>query len=209
MKKGVLRVILWGITVALSVIVIFVKRERIIAQDFINADSYLITKPIKSNESYIWSFNTSNRNLSAIEIAFVYEEDEEKEYPALIEISCNENIVMKKEVNLLNCPNQSFWKLEIPQKIEEGENVIVRITNMSEEESDAEISLLYTNRRYRYLQNVGRYSINGIECEGQLISRYSYVVSYEYYKALTIVFGIILLSTVFDGGMCAFIQKLC
>ena len=200
MKKSVLRVVLWVFTIGLSTTVIFTQRERVIVQELINAEVYLTTEQIKSGENYKWTFTTSNRNLSGIEVAFVYGETEEKDYPALIEVFCDDNIVAREELNLVNCPNGSFYQLEIPEIIEQdGMPITIRITNLSKKDADTRFSLLYTDNEYRYLDNVEQYCLNDIEMEGQLISRYTYETSYEYYRALTIVFEIVLLIVVLDG----------
>ena len=82
-----------------------------------------------------------------------------------------------------------------------GDKLTLRITNISEEETNTQFSLLYTDSPVRMLEHVSQFEINDQEYPGQLITQYVYRTGYDFYKALSVVFFVFLICMTLETAL--------
>lgn len=191
--------VIWGsflICLLLSVCAVYYKTETQSYQETVNASTYLHMEPLHKGDSVEQTVRSTYKGLSAIECAVSYDEKMTEQGKVLFEVfDEQQEVISSQELSLASCPNASFLKIALPKQEKVGENLSIRITNTSSE--DTEFSVLYTENPYRLLDNLDQYHFNDVEQQGQLISRYTYMIGYNVYPAVTWVIWIMLAWVIF------------
>lgn len=191
MKKKVGRISLWVIGCICIVVVCVKMIQPVTEKELINSENYLVTTMLEAGDVLEQSIALQREGLCMVEVAFVFETDISDECKALVEIISGGEMLAQSMVQVNLLPNNTLTPFKIPRDI--GDEVTLRITNVSEKRSDAQFSLLYTDSSVRMFGNVSMYELNGQPQQGQLISQYTYKVGYDYYKAFSTAFGILLI----------------
>lgn len=160
-------------------------------KELINSEKYLVTPEVKPGDVLEQTITLQREGLDTIEVAFVFEENLQDACKALVEIVSGEEVLMKSVIQVNLMPDRCLT----PFLISGGylDELTVRITNISEEDTDMSFSLLYTDSGVRMLDHVTQFKINNQIQKGQLISQYTYNVGWDYYEALSVMFWIILI----------------
>lgn len=191
--------VIWGsfvICLLISLCTLYYKTEPQSYQETVNASTYLHTEPLHKGDSVEQTFRSTYKGLSAIECAVSYDEKMTEQGTVLFEVFDEQReLIVSQELQLADCPNESFLKISIPKQKEIGKAFTIKITNTSTE--DIEFSALYTESPYRLLDNLDQYHFNDVEQHGQLISRYTYLTGYNLYPAITWVIWIMLAWVIF------------
>lgn len=159
--------------------------------ELINSEKYLVTPELKVGDVLEQSITLQREGLSSIDVAFVYGDSISDECKALVEIVSNEEILMQSTVQVNLLPNQTLTPFET-SGVKSGNELTLRITNISEKQPGTQFSLLYTDSSVRMFDNVIQFKVNNQMQKGQLISQYTYKTGYDYYRALSMMFGIFL-----------------
>lgn len=184
------------ICLLLSLYAIYYKTEPQNYQETVNASTYLHTEPLHKGDSVEQTVRSTYKGLSAIECAVSYDEKMAEQGKVLFEVfDEQQEVISSQELSLASCPNASFLKIALPKQEKVGKNFTIQITNTSSE--DTEFSVLYTENPYRLLDNLNQYHFNDVEQQGQLISRYTYIIGYNVYPAVTWIIWIMLTWVVF------------
>ena len=192
MSKSIGKIGLWLVGL-ICMIFVCVKMIRPITEtELINSENYLITPELKAGDVIEQTVTLQKKNLKAIEVAFVFEEDTQEVCKALVEIMTGEKVLTQSVVQVNLLPNMSLTPFEV-SGADIGDELTLRITNISEEGIDNPFSLLYTDSRVRMLGHVTLFEINGQKQQGQLITQYVYRTGYEFYGALSVVFFLFLM----------------
>ena len=171
--------------------------QPIVEQDLINSEKYLMTPELKKGDVLEQMITLEKEGLSQIEVAFAYAENIAADSKALIEIVSENEMISQVTVPVQELPYQTLTGFKADGEV--GKQVTLRISNVSEHETNTQFTLLYTDNDLRFFENVSLYEVNGEAQTGQLISRYTYQVGYEYYMALTTVFFMFLICMALDA----------
>lgn len=197
MGKMIGRIGLWILGLICMALVCVKMVHPIVETELINSENYLITSGLKAGDVLEQSITLQREGLKSIDVAFVYEGDVPDECKALVEVVMGEEVLMQSVVQVNLMPNQSLTTFEISEG-SIGDKLSLRITNISEE-ANSQFSFLYTDSQIRMLEYVTQYEINNQAQEGQLISQYTYRVGYDYYKALSVMFWVLIICITLDS----------
>lgn len=192
MGKMIGRIGLWILGLICMALVCVKMVHPIVETELINSENYLITSGLKAGDVLEQSITLQRDGLKSIDVAFVYEGDVPDECKALVEVVMGEEVLMQSVVQVNLMPNQSLTTFDISEG-SIGDKLSLRITNISEEDSNTNFSFLYTDSSIRMLEHVTQYEINNQAQEGQLISQYTYRMGYDYYTALSVAFLVFLI----------------
>lgn len=171
--------------------------QPIMEQELINSEKYLVTPELHQGDVLEQSITLEKAGLSQIEAAFVYAENLSADSKAMIEIVSDNALISKSIVSVRELPYQTLTVFKADGEV--GDQVTLRISNVSEGETNTQFALLYTDNDLRFFENVSLYELNGEAQSGQLISRYTYQVGYDYYMALTTVFFLVMMCMAIDA----------
>ena len=191
MIKRIGRISIWGIGLICMVFVCMKMVHPITEKELINSEKYLITSELKSGDVLEQSITLQREGLSSIDVAFVYGDSISDECKALVEIVSDGEVLTQSTVQVKSLPNQTLTSFDILRGC--GGKLTLRITNVSEKQSENQFSLLYTDSKVRMFDNVTQFKINNQTQEGQLISQYTYKTGYDYYTALSVAFLVFLI----------------
>ena len=197
MSKCVGRIFLWISGVVCMVLICVKMIQPIMEQELINSEKYLVTPELHQGDVLEQSITLEKAGLSQIEAAFVYAENLSADSKAMIEIVSDNALISKSIVSVRELPYQTLTVLKADGEV--GDQVTLRISNVSEGETNTQFALLYTDNDLRFFENVSLYELNGEAQSGQLISRYTYQVGYDYYMALTTVFFLVMMCMAIDA----------
>ena len=198
MIKRIGRISIWGIGLICMVFVCMKMVHSITEKELINSEKYLITSELKSGDVLEQSITLQREGLSSIDVAFVYGDSISDECKALVEIVSDGEVLTQSTVQVKSLPNQTLTSFDILRG-GCGGKLTLRITNVSEKQSENQFSLLYTDSKVRMFDNVTQFKINNQTQEGQLISQYTYKTGYDYYKAISVVFWIFLICMILES----------
>ena len=165
-------------------------RIEITYTDLINSNYYLNTEVLEPESSLNFCINSREETLEKIEIAFDYEIEKAKQTKMRIEVINNENVLVFEEIAMQLVGDRKLMAFQLPKNKKHQGEYIVKIKNISEKENA--FSLLMTDNKVNFSEKVTKYSIDGIEYDGQLISRYTYFKQYNYYIVVVFMFVIIM-----------------
>lgn len=197
MSKCVGRIFLWISGVVCMVLICVKMIQPIMEQELINSEKYLVTPELHQGDVLEQSITLEKAGLSQIEAAFVYAENLSADSKAMIEIVSDNALISKSIVSVRELPYQTLTVFKADGEV--GDQVTLRISNVSEGETNTQFALLYTDNDLRFFENVSLYELNGEAQSGQLISRYTYQVGYDYYMALTTVFFLVMMCMAIDA----------
>lgn len=200
MSKSIGKIGLWLVGLICMIFVCGKMIHPITETELINSENYLITPQLKAGDFLEQTITLQKKNLEAIEIAFVFEEGTQDACKALVEVAANEKVLMQSIVQVNLMPNMSLTSFEV-SGADIGDELTLRITNISEQEENTQFSLLYTDSQVRMLHHVTPFEINEEEYQGQLITQYVYRAGYDFYKALTVTFFIFLICMTLEAAL--------
>lgn len=194
-----LQIILWLLAVCAMIFIFHKKLSPLYSEETSNATHFITTPDLLSGDVLTQTFISTYDRLNTIDIAFSYEDDISQDTMVQIRILHGEEVIVKQDLSVRACPNNSFLSLRTDVSGCQGEIFTVHVENISPTPDHTAFALMATDKEYLYLANTSDYALNGIAEPARILCQFTYQTGYSYYPAATYVFWILLTTLILSG----------
>lgn len=181
--KWILCVGIW-IIIGISTFINMGEREYGVVDSWIvNSINYENSQMLYPMDEVMFKISDQCQDIVGFEVAFSFDESMADSIQVELSIDDGNQLIYQEDTEINVYQNRAFFLFNIPRQEKVIEEYNIYIKNIGNDESQG-FSLFYTSNSINFQDKMSFYQHNQQEEDGQLISRITYHIGYDWYQIL-------------------------